>query len=242
MKLPAFDHNIKRWDFYNHFHVKHSYKFTQFETGEFMLTSNTFDPDERRMYSAFDVTITSTADADCPPLYMPGRKAPVPKAWLNRSGQQFVLIDHGRGKAVPLSRGARREDTDVPSYLRSGYVIWMREGAEPIYGGAIKLERPNEVLKAGVPPKVLSEVRVAITAILRMRGDLPRGVPGSAGFRVDDRWIGMSADEILATITPDPIGIYENIHVNGFDYPFETVSVPCLYTEEGLDFYKVPRE
>jgi hypothetical protein len=103
MKLPPFDHSQMEWGAWNAFHVVHKHNtFYQFDTGEFIVTSHTWHPDERRIYSDLNIQIVGTNDEDCPQLYVPSNSKPIPKSHLNHKGQQYLLLDLDHKRAVSL--------------------------------------------------------------------------------------------------------------------------------------------
>jgi hypothetical protein len=108
MKLPPFDHSKMRWDAWQAFHVDHLHgRFIQFDTGEFVVCSYSWRPDQRRTYGELGLQVVATDDKDCPQLYAPGvisviGAKPIPKTHLGHHGQQMLLLDLPNRRAVGL--------------------------------------------------------------------------------------------------------------------------------------------
>jgi hypothetical protein len=145
MKLPEFDRSRMRWDEYKRFHVKRSNWFVQFETGEFIITTDTFKPDERRIIPGTDLRVVTPADSDCPQLYF-DPKAPdraetesalriagyspeklytkaIPRAWLHTGYSPTLLVDETTGRVVRLYNPAIHKHagwSSIPAWVRAG--------------------------------------------------------------------------------------------------------------------------
>ena len=104
MKLPDFNYADMQWDAWNAFHVEHHgyRKFTQFDTGELVVCSTNWRPENRLVYKELHIQIVATDDDDCPPLYVPGQDKPIPKSHLNHKGMQILLLDFDHKRAVGL--------------------------------------------------------------------------------------------------------------------------------------------
>jgi len=105
MQLPAFDYSHMAWDAWRAFHVVHPYNaFVQFDTGELIVCARNWGPDFRRVYKELNLQIVTTEEHDCPRFFIPGAadKKPVPKAHLNHSGQQYLLLDLDHKRAVSI--------------------------------------------------------------------------------------------------------------------------------------------
>ncbi len=145
MKLPDYHAPSQKWDEYRRFHCKTNRWFVRFESGEAVITTDSFDPSERRTITGTDLRIVSTSDSDCPKLKLdpkaPDHEAtlaafkgagydllkvyekPLPKAWLHVGCSQTLLFDTTTGRTVALNRGIRlrhKEWDSVPGWLRSG--------------------------------------------------------------------------------------------------------------------------
>lgn len=136
MKMPAFEPSRRRWDEFKQFHIQ-SGKFVDFESGECIWVHPAPDPCDRRMYSARQVQIVSTADSDCPDLFDPSTGEKLPTAWLTQGGQQMLAIDHEFNMAVGLratnSGRSANLPQGIPTHLHSrAAVYWGGEGQKPV--------------------------------------------------------------------------------------------------------------
>ena len=113
MKLPAFDHAVMEWDSWRAFHIDHHYKFTHFDTGEFVVCSYSWRPDRRHVYKELHIQIVATGDDDCPQLYVPGQAKPLPKSHLNHNGQQTLLLDLDHKRAVGMNSYLTQESAPL---------------------------------------------------------------------------------------------------------------------------------
>ena len=142
MILPYLRSLAAKWDRYKAFHVTDGSlycvgKFTQFSTGELIVGRRHLKPSERKHYKDYNVSLVSTTDDKCPPLYLsPDADKPVTKASLTTGGGQTLLIDYDTRKVVNL-RG--KGDLDIPKHLRSvAYAYFPGAGLPPV-GHPIKL-------------------------------------------------------------------------------------------------------
>lgn len=119
MKLPPFDRDKMQWDSWEAFHVDlKSYAFVQFDTGEFIVYSTSWRPENRKTYSDFHIQIVATNDDDCPKLYTPGMASvvgakPIPKSHFNHHGQQTLLLDLDSKRAVGLFPQMTKENAPL---------------------------------------------------------------------------------------------------------------------------------
>lgn len=154
MQMPDINANPtrRRWDHWRSFHVCDG-PFTDFESGECIWTDSEPAPDLRRMYRQRNVQIVSTADAECPRLYLPGETTAIPAAWLNSSGQQIVAIDYDFNKVVRLmmssyhvrSNASDWAEMPVPHRFRGRCAVyWGGPGCEPV-GTSLTISRPNKI-------------------------------------------------------------------------------------------------
>ena len=156
MKQADFDLSKAEWDRFKAFHIGHGPGYdkpiVQFDTGEVIFTQHRWEPDQRKLYRDFNITVVSTADVRCPLLYRHATdEKPVPKARLNQTGQQIILIDHDHGIAVSLEFGdslssdlPRREFQErLPERLRAhAFAYYAGPKSVPISRG-IDIWRPR---------------------------------------------------------------------------------------------------
>jgi hypothetical protein len=159
MKPVDFDFTRQRWDEYRAFHTNDGH-IVQFATGECIYTRPNPDPHERRHFRARMIQSVGTDDSDLPDLYLPGDTKPLPKAWLNNNGMQYLMVDYDRDKAVRLFSYGATMPLTIPTHLRQRNrsdvrVYWAGPGCDPI-GASILISQPF------VP---LPEQRAAIRAL-----------------------------------------------------------------------------
>ena len=155
MKLPRFDHSKMEWDGWRAFHVDHYYnKFVQFDTGEFVVNSRRWSPDERQIYKELHLQVVATDDDKCPPLFTPGMATvvgakPIPKSHLNHNGQQILLLDFNHKRAVSIDRTLSREDMPlIPERFTGHYsrVVAYYAGSKAVpVGSPITRHRPQQL-------------------------------------------------------------------------------------------------
>jgi len=147
MKLEPFNLSQAKWDDWRAFHRYPARNFVQFDTNELIVTTTKFDPDFRKFYSTLNVSIFSTADEKCPPLFEephivhldPARRAkPIPKAWLTEGGGQTILVDHCTKQVVAL--GTIKDH--IPVRLRGRARAYFAGPGEPPVGARIILRPP----------------------------------------------------------------------------------------------------
>jgi hypothetical protein len=161
---PFYDneyHTNIKWDEYGEFYHSRGYThpFVRFATGELIVTQSKFDPGMRRRYKDYNMSIVSTTDDGCPPLYFeqqPKTPAvnpdkPVPKAWLTEGGGQTLLIDHDTCTAISLERDFRQvhvrndENLMVPVRFRTNalaYIAGPHERPQAMQSAGIKISKP----------------------------------------------------------------------------------------------------
>lgn len=119
MKLPDFDHARMEWDSWQAFHLNPTfYAFVQFDTGEFVVASNSWRPENRKVYSELHIQVVATDDEECPKLYTPGMASvvgakPIPKSHLSHHGQQTLLLDFDHKRAVSLFPQLTKENAPL---------------------------------------------------------------------------------------------------------------------------------
>lgn len=139
MKLPPFNHAVMEWDGWRAFHIDHGYsKFTQFDTGEFVVCSRRWAPDNRQVYKDLHIQVVATDDEDCPKLYLPGMASvvgakPVFKSHLNHNGQQILLLDFNHKRAVSLDRWLTKDN--APSSLPERFLDRGARNISAYYAG-----------------------------------------------------------------------------------------------------------
>jgi hypothetical protein len=149
MRLPEFRTADAKWDRYKRFHVTGSHGTVHFESGEMIFTSSEFNPFYRNgkrdnVHENCSLRVTSTADDDCPALYLSAealtpevvakfaalnqdvaalRQKAIPKTWLAKLGQQMLIIDSDTGRAVTTNRSAAARHKawkNAPSWIAHG--------------------------------------------------------------------------------------------------------------------------
>ena len=180
MKLPTFNHAEMEWDDWRAFHVEHGYhKFVQFDTGELVVCSRNWDPDARMVYGDLHLQIAATADKDCPRLYIPGAREPVPRSHLTYGGQQVLLLDLDHRRAVSLEGWLTGENkpswaaiperfTGKSSPGRNITAYYAGPGAVPI-GSPIVRQYPFPLTTA--QREHLQEIKNACNVWLQMQPD-----------------------------------------------------------------------
>ena len=144
MILPKFDFARAMWDDYKAFHNNHHPIFVQFDTGELICTHTKVDPNLRHLWTNLGVSLYFTTDEKCPPLYEESQGGnPIPKAWLNDGGGQYLLVDYMTRQVVRLSRGL----TNIPVRLRGRATAYFAGAGEPPIGGKIELSKPESFTK-----------------------------------------------------------------------------------------------
>jgi hypothetical protein len=146
MKIDDFDRTKMQWDRYRRFHTIGSHGSVKFETGEMIFTHSVFKPDSRcgtrDNVAGASLRIVGTNDRDCPPLYFHAEtlstdearadlaklnqkaedmSGAVPKAWLNGSGRQMLLVDSETGRAIGMGpNGAHKAWAHTPDWIKKG--------------------------------------------------------------------------------------------------------------------------
>ena len=152
MKYLEFDRNRASHDMYDSPHIS-GRNFVRFATGEVIFIDP--KPTDRRTNNDLGIQIVATGDDDCPDLYRePTGGKPLPKAWLNQKGMQWLAVDHECGVAVQLAMGVSRygrvgakyrlRDVDhwAPHYLTGRFAAyWAGPGRRPI-GDPITVSEP----------------------------------------------------------------------------------------------------
>lgn len=117
-----------------------------FETDEMLVTRCNID--DRRLYREVNIRLTTTADDNCPALVAPdGRE--IPKAWLNETGQQELLVDYDTMRVVSLEGYLDQRnalDLPVPSRFLPQYPLarayFPGPGRYPVPGAQITVRPP----------------------------------------------------------------------------------------------------
>jgi hypothetical protein len=236
--------NGKRWDAYEQFHINWA-RFVQFDDGSLIYTEHSPDPDVRRYYEEFNVTVSCTTDKDCPTLYLSKEaEEPLKTAWLSQGGTQYLVVDHDTKTAMRLGRGAwyrnhNRQDTTfnsgfVPPNKRGGSIYWAGEGCQAVPRNKFKVSTPARSLTNQLNPK-LDDVRAAMTAIYRMFStDQQRQTRWSQDkFEPLLKWVEMTPEQIVADIVNSGASnvnqLIANIATKGFTTPRSEQEVDLLY-------------
>lgn len=140
MNLPQFDYAQARWDEWREKHIEPHHQFVQFETGELVFTYSFPSPESRRKYTSIGVQVVSTADDDCPKLYIPGEAKPLTKASLARTGMQYLLIDLDTKRAVRLGHGDWQNA--IPKRFNGRVTAYFSGNGRPPQGAPINVSTP----------------------------------------------------------------------------------------------------
>jgi hypothetical protein len=129
------------------------------------------------MWSANNISIVATTDAECPALYVPGEDKPIPKAWLDDGGMQVLLIDWCTSRVVRLTFTPRRGDENdgwraqVPVALRMRCTAYCPGAGMPPLGDPVAVSPPRVLLKH---EKHVIETNIAASkAWLALEADSP---------------------------------------------------------------------
>lgn len=140
-----YDYARQHWDRFKHFHMPSNYgyhPFVRFATGELAVDNMRWRPAMRKFYPEYNVTLASSRDK-IPDLYtVDGER--VPKAWLNHSGSNTLLIDHDTKRVVRINyRGMR--DVNVPEYMRTMAGGFLAAKAVPVSGVELWARPPTSL-------------------------------------------------------------------------------------------------
>lgn len=221
---------IRRWDEYKAFHMNNG-MFVEFESGELMVRG-TSDPDYRKYYPEYDIQLVTTTDSDCPTLYLDKEcTQPVKKAWVTQHGQQHLAIDYERKVAVAVFEGYRHTDnTMLGNHVMRASAYWAGQKRLPVPLVKIKVQTPDPEYKKQMS-KVLTEVRAAVTAVHRMKGDEGKSWWGAEAHTAGTSWYDSSASDIIAELSQNDKVMY-NVATKGFEYPRKLNEVEFLYVKE----------
>lgn len=218
MRLPDFNHAEMDWDSWRAFHITHhGYgKFVQFDTGEFVVSTSNWRPENRQVYKDLNIQIVATDDDDCPKLYIPGSDKPVPKSHLNYKGQQTLLLDFDHKRAVGIAGYLTKESTPlVPerftnSNSRNVFVWYAGPSAVPV-GSLVTRHYPRPLTPD--ERKHIAELADACKVWLHMQPD-PEALK-KAHREVKQLPVGDFVDVSFSVLTiPHRVAIA--VH-NGFD-------------------------
>lgn len=181
----SFGSRPEAFDRYDCFH-KTDFPWVLFKTGELMLIASEAGPDHRKYYPKLKLSIISTADLANAEYYTcstddkgnPVPDEPIPKAHLNRGGQQILIVDHNRnGLAVGERTWASRRTysevgplggSDMPSYLTSGtFYMYHRTGS--MLGARVEQQQPLSQERRQ-QKKFLEGATAALTLMLDLEG------------------------------------------------------------------------
>jgi hypothetical protein len=158
-----FDPARKGWD---RFHAFHTWDggFTSFETGEVRIDRYRFEPNERKYYEKYDVTLTATSDQTNIIYLHPFTGKQIPKAQLAFKGLQYLVVDHRTKKAVALNSTQRANYKELPNHI-VGANVWSYNNESEIHSnGKIDVNAPSVITPEMIAWKNTVEV------IVKMRG------------------------------------------------------------------------
>lgn len=107
--------------------------FLVFESGEVCYTRSSPDPEHRRHYAAYGVTVFMPGDSHTPKMFLPtGEPVPAAQLELPQGGRPYLIHDYATDVIKRLDYKWARKDLQVPTPL-SGYpVYWAGAGAIPV--------------------------------------------------------------------------------------------------------------
>jgi len=187
MKLPVFDRSTARWDRFRRFYNEPEHNLIVFESGEVMLASRDFKPDQRGVNRPLgrgesDLRVVSTTDGDCPALSL-GKDSltpeslavlalcrqdptalaakPLPKVWIAEGLSRQLLVDASTGRSVGI--GGDRSDKG-----RNAAWQWAPFPDAEYYRPMAYIPSPQskavgENLKIAVPVKLTPEEKKALS-------------------------------------------------------------------------------
>lgn len=166
MKNVTFDRNKASYDRYERLWIEKDF-FLHFESGEVSYTHIGPDPEFRRHYPEYGVTIFMPGDTHMPKLYTTDGHA-VPAAQLNTGGgNPYLLWDHNHNMVVRLTR--LHQNTTVPRDLRHFACYWPAPDSKPVAGSI--LYAPPNVLSPE-QKEFMKECKALVPTVVAMRQDV----------------------------------------------------------------------
>ena len=226
MKTFKFNNDGRAWDRFKSFHAWNR-NIVEFETGEVMVIGHPY-PDDRHMYEKFGIQLVTTSDSKCPDLYLDKECTELcKKAWLNWKGQQHLAIDHEQKVAIRLGSNWRKNlHPSLGEHVKQATAYWGGAKRRPIPLTMVCIYTPDNEYKKKVL-KTLQEVRVAITAIYRIKEDRHRYWEGYK-YEAKPEWHDSSAEDIVAEISKDSMDT-KMVAKKGFKLPRKCETVDFLY-------------
>jgi hypothetical protein len=222
-----FNHHQKSWDRYHAFHATNG-PFTEFETGELMVTY-TPKPGARRTYAKYGIQLVTTADKNCPQLYLDKAcTQPVPPAWVTQGGQQHLAVDLEQKVATALRTewGKNKKLQYLGKHVEGACALWTGPNRLPVPLAQITVSTPDRSCKRELKDK-LDAARAAITAVARMQGlPVPWGTDRLAACK---EWVDLTVEEIVAKVLAYDKILIRYAAFNGFSYPRNDTKHDFLY-------------
>jgi hypothetical protein len=195
-----FDRTKAWWDDWRRFYNGLPFGYV-FESGEAIVTTTAKDVSTRRMWSTHNVSIVATTDDGCPALYVPGEDKPIPKAWLDDSGIQVLLVDWCTSRVVRLTHAVRHSKStnegwraQVPVALRARATAYCPGEGMPVLGDPVAVSPPRVLLKH---EKHVIETNIAASkAWLALEADSPElsAIRGMGYYARRDAKVGRHLD------------------------------------------------
>ena len=153
MKLPEFNMNEAKWDYFRAFYIRrgpgydyNNQPIVQFDTGEVIVTKSRWEPDIRKTYEQWNVGVYATTDDYTSlKLCVPGTEKPLPKAWLSRDGLQTLWVDYDHKLAVRIDKKIAADTMKrIPERFRSSVNVYYGGKDDTPLGAPIEVSRPKK--------------------------------------------------------------------------------------------------
>lgn len=230
----GFDYKRQKWDRYEMFHtVDYGTPFVRFDNGMLVVNDAKPNPDQRRHYPSYNLTICATGDDKCPTFYYDGK--PIPKAQLNQGGQQYFALDECTGKAWRLYSNWTDKGYigKVPKCVETHALVWMRKGSDPVARKDFRVNAPDTKLAKRIR-MMQGEIQTTVKAMAKLsinQFELPtwKTLPK---FEFIRDWKDLTVEQIIAEITKlQPVHI-QSIAKYGFTIPRGKLTLPYLNTNQ----------
>jgi hypothetical protein len=238
MKEFEFNHAQQSWDRYKEFHTTGwDHPFVEFANGQLIIT-HLPNPRNRKMYDRYDIQLVTTTDPDVPRLYLNSEdENPIPKAWVQQGGQQYLAVDWEREVAVAIGYLWYKQGTpthwteSVPDNINGASVYWSGPKRLPIALCGITVSTPDKGRNAEIQEK-LREVIPALHAIERMKNPpIPRYLHGGK-IDLKVEWLDLTTEQLVAELSRDDHTL-KSVTRCGFNSLRVVQEVPYLYVKKG---------
>lgn len=161
MQFPEFNHTERKWDEFKEFHNNitpwhNNYKtpFVLFESGEFIITSNYFNPSKRKQYQTLNLSLFMTRDMSWRSWLKPIKFTTpdgdeIKRSWLEVGGSQTMVHDHDSQRTVRLGwTDSSKSNALIPLRFRSiAYMYCAGKGEPPIGRSQVAIRQPDPLNK-----------------------------------------------------------------------------------------------